>query len=52
MLDPDRTKIRGTLYSARHEFEYYNKLKLTNPPKDLLSLYAFCNNTDVNEVGI
>ncbi|KAF9155974.1 hypothetical protein BGX20_004339, partial [Mortierella sp. AD010] len=76
VLDPMRTRIRGTRYSARQEYDYLNASPSTttpvpapgplsngangattnantnvnangtnqppSPPKDLLSLYAFC----------
>lgn len=43
VLDPQRTRIRGILYSARTEFEHIKKSPDPGrPPKDLLALYSFC----------
>ncbi|KAI8095621.1 hypothetical protein BDF21DRAFT_328392 [Thamnidium elegans] len=42
-LDPQRTRIRGILYSARSEHDYIKKSPDPGrPPKDLLALYSFC----------
>jgi hypothetical protein len=43
ILDPNRNRIKGTIYSAR--FEYESILRSTNPQrpaKDLGSLFSFC----------
>ncbi|KAI8379104.1 uncharacterized protein BYT42DRAFT_593378 [Radiomyces spectabilis] len=49
VLDPQRTRIRGILYSARSEHDYIKRSPYPGrPPKDLLALYSFCalkNNT-------
>ncbi|KAG2202543.1 hypothetical protein INT47_012537, partial [Mucor saturninus] len=43
VLDPQRTRIRGILYSARSEHDYIKKSPDPGrPPKDLLALYSFC----------
>ncbi|RCI04192.1 RNA polymerase II [Rhizopus stolonifer] len=43
VLDPNRTRIRGILYSARMEHDYIKKSPDPGrPPKDLLALYSFC----------
>src|SRR4051812_9165037 len=43
ILDPNHTRIRGIHYSARQEYEYISRsANPKRPPKDLLSLYAFC----------
>lgn len=42
-LDPQRTRIRGILYSARSEHDYIKRSPDPGrPPKDLLALYSFC----------
>ncbi|KAI8997272.1 NLI interacting factor-like phosphatase-domain-containing protein [Pilobolus umbonatus] len=43
VLDPQRTRIRGILYSARSEHDYIKRSPDPGrPPKDLLALYSFC----------
>lgn len=43
VLDPQRTRIRGILYSARFEHDYIKRSPDPGrPPKDLLALYSFC----------
>ncbi|KAK5822427.1 hypothetical protein F5H01DRAFT_304359 [Linnemannia elongata] len=43
VLDPLKTRIRGLKYSARQEYDFLNPIVVPpTPPKDLLSLYAFC----------
>jgi hypothetical protein len=47
VLDPQRTCIRGILYSARSEHDYIKKSPDPGrPPKDLLALYSFCGLKD------
>ncbi|KAJ1978208.1 hypothetical protein H4R35_001993 [Dimargaris xerosporica] len=46
VLDPHHTWIKGILYSARQEYNHHIALSNRHkPPKDLLSLYAFCTLT-------
>ena len=43
VLDPERTRIRGILYSARFEHDYIKRSPdSSRPPKDLTALYPFC----------
>lgn len=43
VLDPQRTRIRGILYSARSEHDFIKRSPdPSRPPKDLLALYSFC----------
>ncbi|KAI8341668.1 NLI interacting factor-like phosphatase-domain-containing protein [Chlamydoabsidia padenii] len=43
VLDPQRTRIRGILYSARSEHDYIKRShEPGRPPKDLLALFSFC----------
>ncbi|KAJ1650048.1 hypothetical protein IWQ61_009047 [Dispira simplex] len=44
VLDPGQTWIKGILYSARQEYNHMQQRPHARqqPPKDLLSLYAFC----------
>ena len=47
VLDPQRTLIRGVIYSARTEHNYYVGLGLPkSPPKNTKSLYAWCDLID------
>ncbi|KAL1926585.1 hypothetical protein VTP01DRAFT_5706 [Rhizomucor pusillus] len=42
-LDPQRTRIRGVIYSARSEHDYIKRSPdPSRPPKDLTTLYSFC----------
>ncbi|KAI9203086.1 uncharacterized protein BJ171DRAFT_425749 [Polychytrium aggregatum] len=44
VLDPHRTRIRGILYSARAEYVHIQgSSNQKRPPKDLLSLFAYCS---------
>ncbi|KAI8138435.1 hypothetical protein BJV82DRAFT_523411 [Fennellomyces sp. T-0311] len=43
VLDPDRTRVRGILYSARFEHDYIKRSPdPSRPPKDLTALYPYC----------
>ncbi|KAI8084654.1 NLI interacting factor-like phosphatase-domain-containing protein [Halteromyces radiatus] len=43
VLDPQRTRIRGILYSARSEHDFIKQShEPGRPPKDLRALYSFC----------
>ncbi|KAJ3216411.1 RNA polymerase II [Dinochytrium kinnereticum] len=43
VLDPQRTRIRGVVHSARNEFLYIESSRYPRrPPKDLLTLFPFC----------
>ncbi|KAI8968460.1 hypothetical protein BDF20DRAFT_827672 [Mycotypha africana] len=47
VLDPLKTRIKGPIYSARHEHEYIRKsIDPSRPPKDLRALFTYCNLTD------
>ncbi|ORX58108.1 hypothetical protein DM01DRAFT_1318835 [Hesseltinella vesiculosa] len=47
VLDPQRTRIRGILYSARSEHDYIKRSpEPGRPPKDLLALFSFCTQKD------
>ncbi|KAJ3083463.1 hypothetical protein HK102_001059 [Quaeritorhiza haematococci] len=53
VLDPNRSTISGIQYSARGE--YLHIIQSANPrrpPKDLLSLYAFCAVTNPNSAPV
>jgi len=54
ILDPNRTRIKGTIYSARYEYE--SILRSSNPQrpaKDLGSLFSYCvtRNENRNQPG-
>jgi uncharacterized protein YlzI (FlbEa/FlbD family) len=43
ILDPNRTRIKGTIYSARYEYEsILRSVNPQRPAKDLGSLFSFC----------
>jgi hypothetical protein len=56
ILDPDKTRIRGIVYSARGEYNYLLQQESTSqkeilrmPPKNYNMLFPFCNGSSLLE---